>query len=179
MNASPDDLIDPSGDFFDAEKAFRVMMQNEKPGGHGDRAHAVAAVELALWDLNAKLASLPAWKLIAAKFGVSPVQRMPVYAAGGYYYPQATLGRLKDEMKGYAEQGYTSFKMKIGGATLAQDMTRIEAALSVIGKSGTPRRRRERALRYADRTRLRKGHGRLRSRLVRRARRPAGLSFDE
>src|SRR3954451_15635211 len=100
MNASPGDLIDPSGDCFDPAKAFRVMMQNEKPGGHGDRAHAVAALELALWDLNAKLAGVPAWKLIAAKFGVSPVQRMPVYAAGGYYYPQQSLARLKDEMKG-------------------------------------------------------------------------------
>ena len=108
------------------------MMRNEKPGGHGDRAHAVAAVELALWDLNAKLAGVPAWKLIAEKFGVTASERMPVYAAGGYYYPEDSLGRLKDEMKGYADTGYTSFKMKIGGAPLAEDMTRIEAALSVV-----------------------------------------------
>jgi L-alanine-DL-glutamate epimerase-like enolase superfamily enzyme len=133
MNAMPVDLIDASGEFFDPDKAFRIMMQNEKPGGHGDRAHAVAALELALWDLNAKLACLPAWKLIAAKFGVSPVPRMPVYAAGGYYYPRESLARLKDEMRDYAEQGYTSFKMKIGGATLREDMARIEAALSVVG----------------------------------------------
>ena len=133
MNATPADLIHPSGDFFDPDQAVRVMMRNEKPGGHGDRAHAVAAVELAIWDLNAKLARVPAWQLIAATFGVSPVQRMPVYAAGGYYYPQDSLARLEDEMKGYADQGYTSFKMKIGGATLAVDMRRIEAALSVIG----------------------------------------------
>jgi L-alanine-DL-glutamate epimerase-like enolase superfamily enzyme len=58
---------------------------------------------------------------------------MPVYAAGGYYYPEDSLGRLKDEMKSYGDMGYTSFKMKIGGAPLAEDMKRIEAALSVVG----------------------------------------------
>ncbi len=133
LKAKPDDILDPSGGAIDADKALRVMMRNEKPGGHGDRAHAVAAVELALWDLNAKLAGIPAWKLIADKFGVEARERMPVYAAGGYYYPEDSLGRLKDEMKSYGDMGYTSFKMKIGGASLAEDMTRIEAALSVVG----------------------------------------------
>jgi L-alanine-DL-glutamate epimerase-like enolase superfamily enzyme len=133
LKAKPDELLDASGAAIDTDKALRVMMRNEKPGGHGDRAHAVAAVELALWDLNAKLAGVPAWKLIAEKFAVAARKRMPVYAAGGYYYPEDSLGRLRDEMKAYADMGYTSFKMKIGGASLAEDVKRIEAALSVIG----------------------------------------------
>ena len=61
LKAPPADLPDPAGTAFDVDKALRIMMRNEKPGGHGDRAHAVAAVELALWDLNAKLAGVPAW----------------------------------------------------------------------------------------------------------------------
>ena len=133
LKAKPEDLLDASGAAIDADKAYRAMMKNEKPGGHGDRAHAVAAVELAIWDLNAKLAGVPAWKLIADSHGVAARERMPVYAAGGYYYPEDSLGRLKDEMKAYGDMGYTSFKMKIGGAPLAEDMRRIEAALSVVG----------------------------------------------
>lgn len=133
MKAAPADILDAAGTGFDTEKALRIMMRNEKPGGHGDRAHAVAAVELALWDLNAKLAGIPAWQLIAEKFGVTASRKMPVYAAGGYYYPKDSLGRLKDEMNRYRDLGYRSFKMKIGGASLAEDMTRIEAALQVIG----------------------------------------------
>ncbi len=133
MAAKPDDLIDASGTGIDPEKAYRTMMKNEKPGGHGDRAHAVAAVELALWDLNAKLAGMPAWQLIAERHGVAARDRMPVYAAGGYYYPEDSLGRLRDEMKAYGDMGYTTFKMKIGGAPLAEDMKRIEAALAVVG----------------------------------------------
>lgn len=133
MNAKPEDILDQAGAAIDTDKALRVMMRNEKPGGHGDRAHAVAAVELALWDLNAKLRDIPAWKLIAERFGVAASERMPVYAAGGYYYPEDSVGRLRDEMRSYADMGYASFKMKIGGASLAEDMTRIEAALSVVG----------------------------------------------
>ena len=75
--AKPEEILDASGAGIDTDKALRVMMRNEKPGGHGDRAHAVAAVELALWDLNAKLAGVPAWKLIADKFGVAARERMP------------------------------------------------------------------------------------------------------
>ena len=120
--APPDDLIDAAGTGFDPDKAVRVMMRNEKPGGHGDRAHAVAALELALWDLNAKLAGVPAWRLIARKFGIDATPRMPVYAAGGYYYPGDSLGRLADELRRYADLGYRSFKMKIGGASPVEDM---------------------------------------------------------
>ena len=133
LAARPDDLLDAGGGGIDPDKAYRAMMKNEKPGGHGDRAHAVAAVELAIWDLNAKLAGVPAWKLIADRHRVAARARMPVYAAGGYYYPEDSLGRLRDEMKAYGDMGYTSFKMKIGGAPLAEDMKRIEAALTVVG----------------------------------------------
>jgi D(-)-tartrate dehydratase len=133
LAAQPADLIDASGKAFDTDKAFKVMMKNEKPGGHGDRAHAVAALELALWDLNAKLNDEPAWKTIAAHYGVKPSERMPVYAAGGYYYPEDNLGRLQDEMRGYADLGYRKFKMKIGGAPLREDIRRIEAALKIVG----------------------------------------------
>ena len=175
MKAKPEDLLDATGEAFDTDKAFRVMMRNEKPGGHGDRAHAVAAVELALWDLNAKLAGVPAWKLIADKFGVAARERMPVYAAGGYYYPEDSLGRLKDEMRGYGDMGYTSFKMKIGGAPLAEDMTPDRGRARRSSATRRPRGRRQRPLRYPDRDRLRQGDGRIRPPLVRGAGRPARL----
>ena len=131
--AKPEEIANASGDGIDTAKAFQVMMRNEKPGGHGDRAHAVAALELALWDLNAKLMDEPAWQTIARHHNVQASPRMPVYAAGGYYYPSDNLGRLQDEMRGYGDQGYRKFKMKIGGATLSEDMRRIEAALAVVG----------------------------------------------
>lgn len=137
MRAPPADLLAADGHLLDPARVVRTMMRNEKPGGHGDRAHAAAAIELAVWDLNAKILDVPAWRLVADHFAVSPRRAMPVYAAGGYYYPQDSVGRLKDELRSYADLGYTSFKMKIGGASLREDMARIEAALSVVGDPGS------------------------------------------
>jgi L-alanine-DL-glutamate epimerase-like enolase superfamily enzyme len=131
--AGPDDYLADDGQSLDAAKVLKIAMQNEKPGGHGDRAHAAAAIEYAVWDLNAKLADIPAWKLIADHFGVEARSSMPVYAAGGYYYDTDSLGRLKDEIRSYQDMGYAAFKMKIGGAPLAEDMRRSEAAVEAAG----------------------------------------------
>src|SRR5690606_13757265 len=51
----------------------------------------------------------------------------------GYYYPGEDLTALKAELSRYAAQGFTRFKMKIGGASLETDRQRIEAALQVAG----------------------------------------------
>jgi L-alanine-DL-glutamate epimerase-like enolase superfamily enzyme len=126
-----EDLFD--GSQFDCDAVYRVAIRNEKPGGHGDRAAAVGALELAFWDLNAKLADEPAYATIARHFGRDPSPKVPVYAAGGYYYSQDGLERLEDELKGYIDRGFDAFKIKIGGASLSQDMRRIEAALTICG----------------------------------------------
>jgi L-alanine-DL-glutamate epimerase-like enolase superfamily enzyme len=133
LQADPESLLNEDGG-FDCSRVLRCLMRNEKPGGHGDRAAAAAALELAFWDLNAKLRNEPAYQTIARVLGCEPVRTgMPVYAAGGYYYPQDGVGRLKDELKHYVDLGYSTFKMKIGGTSLTEDMVRIEAALTVAG----------------------------------------------
>lgn len=133
LAAPPADLLDGEGTAFDPARALKVMMRNEKPGGHGDRAAAVGALELALWDANAKLRDEPACQTIARHFGRTPHEGVHVYAAGGYYYPGDNARRLADELSGYRAQGFSAFKMKIGGAPLAQDMARVEMALEIAG----------------------------------------------
>jgi L-alanine-DL-glutamate epimerase-like enolase superfamily enzyme len=125
-------LLDDSGSLFDPAAVGAVLMRNEKPGGHGDRAGAVAALELAVWDLNAKIEGLPAADLIAREFG-RPSTRpgVPVYAAGGYYRDEQGTSALTEELAGYRDFGYGVFKIKIGGAPLPDDLRRIEAALAV------------------------------------------------
>jgi D(-)-tartrate dehydratase len=61
-----------------------------------------------------------------------------VYAAGGYYYyPADSSHNLGDELRTYRDQGYTAYKIKIGGAPLAQDMQRVETALAVANGDGS------------------------------------------
>jgi L-alanine-DL-glutamate epimerase-like enolase superfamily enzyme len=113
----------------------KAAMRNEKPGGHGDRAGAAAALELAIWDLRAKVKDEPAHATIARHFGREVARRpSPVYAAGGYYYPEGSLEKLRGELQGYRAQGFEAFKMKIGGASLDEDLRRIEAALEIAGE---------------------------------------------
>ncbi|PLZ01793.1 mandelate racemase [Burkholderia sp. WAC0059] len=132
--APADALLDASGKLFDAQKVLSVVLRNEKPGGHGDRAAAAGALELAIWDLNAKLLDEPAHVTIARHFGRrGRAEGVAVYAAGGYYYPEDSTQRLVDEFRGYRELGFDAFKMKIGGAALDADLARIEAALTVAG----------------------------------------------
>jgi L-alanine-DL-glutamate epimerase-like enolase superfamily enzyme len=57
-----------------------------------------------------------------------------VYAAGGYYYPGKNVEALKREMLGYIDRGYSVVKMKIGGASMKDDLERIEAVLKILPK---------------------------------------------
>lgn len=94
---------------------------------------AAAALELACWDLNAKLRDEPACVTIARHAGREPAASVPVYAAGGYYYAGGGVDSLRAEMRGYLEAGYDAVKMKIGGAAVSEDLARIEAVVDVVG----------------------------------------------
>ena len=110
-------------------------MANEKPGGHGDRAHAAGALDMGVWDAVAKIAGKPLWRLLSEHFnGGRHDETVLVYPGGGYYYPGKELDGLRAEMRGYQAQGYRKVKMKIGGADLATDLKRIEAVIKVAGR---------------------------------------------
>jgi len=134
LAADPGDLADETGENLDPHRTWDVMMRNEKPGGHGERSVAVGALDMAIWDLVAKIAGLPLYRLLAVRHGDgTPDDRVFVYAAGGYYRPGRPVSDLADEMRRYLDLGYTHAKMKIGGASLAEDLARIEAVLRVVG----------------------------------------------
>ena len=118
---------------IDPEPAWTSMMSNEKPGGHGERSTAIGVLDMALWDLAAKLEDKPLYQLIADKWRDGQVDdSVFVYAAGGYYHPGKDLSALKAEMQSYRDRGYRVCKMKIGNS-LEEDIPRIEAALEVVG----------------------------------------------
>jgi len=137
MAAEPQSLLDRERDNLDPFAVWRTFMANEKPGGHGDRAHAAGALDMAVWDAVAKIEDKPLWRLLSERFnGGRHDDRVLVYPGGGYYYPGKELDGLRAEMRGYQEQGYKIVKMKIGGADLATDMKRIEAVIEVAGGGG-------------------------------------------
>lgn len=137
LDAEPGALLDDAGD-LDPAQAWDLMMRNEKPGGHGERSVAVGVVDMALFDLAAKIAGQPLYRHLSDRYGDGqPDDSVFVYAAGGYYAPGKGLPELQDEMRGFLDQGYRVVKMKIGGTSLTEDLERIEAVLQVLDGDGS------------------------------------------
>ncbi len=132
LDAPPASLLDEAGTNLDPDRVWAAMMTNEKPGGHGERSVAVGTIDMAVWDAVAKIADRPLFRLLSARHGRAADPRVFVYAAGGYYYPGKDLAALRAEMRSYLDRGYTVVKMKIGGASLAEDARRIEAVLAEL-----------------------------------------------
>jgi L-alanine-DL-glutamate epimerase-like enolase superfamily enzyme len=94
-------------------------------GRPGISSMAIAAVDLALWDLKARLLGLPLAKLIGMAH-----DSVPVYGSGGFTaYP---LGRLAEQLAGWVQQGIPRVKMKVGSSA-AEDRGRVIAAREAIG----------------------------------------------
>jgi L-alanine-DL-glutamate epimerase-like enolase superfamily enzyme len=132
LDAEPESLLADDGQ-LDPTQAWNFVMKNEKPGGHGERSVAVGVIDMALFDLAAKIAGQPLYRWLSDRYGDgNPDDKVFVYAAGGYYSPGKTLQNLQDEMRRFLDQGYSVVKMKIGGADLAEDLRRIEAVIDVL-----------------------------------------------
>ncbi len=133
LAAGDGELADAGGTNLDPFRAWRAMMQGEKPGGHGERCVAVGTLDMAVWDAAAKIAGLPLHRFLAAAVG-RPAAAGPVraYASGGYRYPQDDAARLRDEAARLLDRGYTRLKIKLGAAPLADDLTRVETVLALV-----------------------------------------------
>jgi L-alanine-DL-glutamate epimerase-like enolase superfamily enzyme len=131
--AEPQTLVNDAGDNLDPGRIWDALMRNEKPGGHGERSVAVGVLDMAVWDATAKIAGVPLFRLLADRYRGGIVDGMVfVYAAGGYYYPGKDLAGLRDEMQSYLDLGYSVVKIKIGGASLSEDLQRIDAVLAIL-----------------------------------------------
>ncbi|WP_026535010.1 enolase C-terminal domain-like protein [Arthrobacter sp. H14] len=132
--AEPKELLDDGTGIIDPVAVRQIVMRNEKPGGHGDRAVAVGTLDMAMWDLAAKAAGKPLYRALHERF--RPDSTLPetvsVYAAGGYYRKGDDIPELQREIKEYLGLGYMDVKMKIGGASIGMDMKRIESVLEVL-----------------------------------------------
>ena len=99
-------------------------------GAPGLVAGALSAVDIALWDLKARLLGLPLVTLLGAAR-----QDVPVYGSGGFTtYDDAALDR---QLTGWAQdQGIPRVKIKIGeswGGREDRDLARIRRARAAVG----------------------------------------------
>jgi len=137
LKADPETLLNAAGDNLDPAKILACMMQREKPGGHTERSVAIGTIEVACWDAVAKIADQPLHAVIAKKFNKNKyLTKVLCYVGGGWYAPGKGIPQLLDEIRGKLDQGYRTMKIKVGGAPIAEDVARVEAALQIVGGGG-------------------------------------------
>ena len=91
-------------------------------------AAVASAIDIALWDAQARARHVPLHALIGA--AARPV---PVYASGGLYADGQRLTDLADAFRGYVAQGFRAVKLKIGARGRADDLARVEAVRAAVG----------------------------------------------
>lgn len=94
-------------------------------GRPGEVSMAISAVDIALWDLKAKLLEVPLVVLLDAAH-----DRVPIYGSGGF--TSYSISELQAQLAGWVEQGIPRVKMKVGRDPDA-DLDRVAAARHAIG----------------------------------------------
>ncbi len=114
-------------DAFAVGSIWRDLMQSLRNAGRpGIGTMAVASVDVALWDLKAKLLGLPLLRLLNVFH-----DSVPVYGSGGFCnYP---LDRLVSQVRDWVERGIPSVKIKTSRHP-DQDPERLAACRSAIGE---------------------------------------------
>ncbi len=104
---------------------YQQMAEIRNAGRSGVGAMALAAVDIALWDLKAKLIGLPLYRILPAFH-----DQVPVYGSGGFC--NYSLERLRDQVSGWVEQGIPRVKIKTSRHP-EQDPERLTACREAIG----------------------------------------------
>ena len=95
-------------------------------GRGGIASFAISAVDIALWDLNAKRHGEPLWRFLG---GHDP--QVPAYAGGiDLEFP---LEQLKEQTRANLAEGFRAIKMKVGRRLLADDIKRVAAIRNLLG----------------------------------------------
>ena len=97
-------------------------------GRTGSVMRAISAIDIALWDMNARAAELPLYRYLGCW-----TDTVPAYASGGYYLDGKTPEHLGEELTSYVKQGFQAVKIKVGRLTPAAEEDRIRAAREAIG----------------------------------------------
>ncbi|HYH30820.1 MAG TPA: enolase C-terminal domain-like protein [Pseudonocardia sp.] len=115
---------------LDVPGAFHAMLAAVRNAGRtGAVGYAISAVDVALWDLKARLLGLPLHRLLGAVHAEAPV-----YGSGGFTTYDAD--QLREQLRGWTGQGIPRVKIKIGeswGRAPDRDLARMEQARAVIG----------------------------------------------
>ena len=90
---------------------------------------ALAAVDIALWDLKAKAAGLPLWRLM----GGSRPEGIPAYNTDGGWLSLSKDQLVDNCRRSVEEHGFQGVKVKVGLPSAHEDIERVQAVRRAIG----------------------------------------------
>jgi L-alanine-DL-glutamate epimerase-like enolase superfamily enzyme len=96
-------------------------------GGGGVSTTALAAIDIALWDLVAKEVNKP----LVAVLGGACRERVLAYASG--INLNKPLDALLDQVQGWQANGFKAYKIKVGKPDIAEDVERLRRVREIVG----------------------------------------------
>jgi L-alanine-DL-glutamate epimerase-like enolase superfamily enzyme len=125
----------------------RLLWPSHQLGNGGALVMGLSGLDVAAWDLMARHAGLPLWRLLGGHR-----DHVRAYASGGFYFDGKDADAVADEFRGYAERGFRHGKMKVGRTpdtalnpllhqvrpdfatvSLEEDLARVRAVRAAVG----------------------------------------------
>ena len=137
-------LFTPFPDLSECKRVFRaevwpglegkhplaLVHRIDRPRGGNQRGPSIGfgeAVQVALWDLAAKQAGLPLWRMLGGQR-----QKLRAYASGlDFHLSDKDFTEL---LGGAAAQGFTAFKIKLGHTDFGRDLHRLDLLTQTVGR---------------------------------------------
>src|SRR3954447_8191342 len=85
-----------------------MLWPSHQLGNGGALPMALSGLDIAIWDLLARHAGLPLFRLLGGHRDA-----VRAYASGGFYFEDKAARGVAEECKGYAERGFPAGKMKV------------------------------------------------------------------
>ncbi|XID91470.1 mandelate racemase/muconate lactonizing enzyme family protein [Paenibacillaceae bacterium WGS1546] len=117
---------------LDYERIWYKLQRQSRRLGLGVNSMAIAAIDVAIWDLIGKIHGQPLYKLLGGAR-----DRIPAYISEIDLRSDGTVEQLADRVKEYVRQGYRTVKIKIGKPELEEDIERIAKVQELLGPGGT------------------------------------------
>lgn len=115
-------------DPFNYRRVWEALWVPKLVGRRGIATRFISGIDIALWDLMGKATGKSLHKLLGGYR-----DRIPAYIAGGYYQEGKGLAGLAAEMEENLQLGAKAVKMKIGGASINEDVERVRVARETVG----------------------------------------------
>jgi L-alanine-DL-glutamate epimerase-like enolase superfamily enzyme len=116
---------------WDWDAAWYELRASTHRLGDGVCMLATSAVDIAMWDLRARLAGVPLATLLGSQHTL-----VPIYGSG-----RATHGMSDEELvvgaRQYLSEGYRAVKLRAGALPLHRDVARVSAVREAVGPEVT------------------------------------------